>query len=340
MLRPSLIAAAFSFAMPAIACAFDDAPLPALRADVVVTADIVRIGDLLEHAGPAAKIAIFRSPDLGQTGTVKASRVLEAIRPHASAEIETRGLTEISVTRASRSFSVSEIEQRILGAFAGQRGFGHAKDLLVTFDRDVRPIQVEASAGDLQIARAIYDASTTRFDVSFEIPGSIAAKQMRLRYTGTLVETVEAAMLMRPLGRGDVIKASDVVIERKPRTSISAGALDRLQQVAGLAARRPLEPGQPLRAADLMKPESVRQNENVTITYEMPGLTLTMRGKALESGSDGDLVNVLNAQSKRTVQGVVSGPGRVTLVNTTAQVLTPDEQPTGSIAAKSPRRAE
>jgi flagellar basal body P-ring formation protein FlgA len=43
---------------------------------------------------------------------------------------------------------------------------------------------------------------------------------------------------------------------------------------------------------------------------------LTMRGKALESGAEGDTVNVLNIQSKRTVQGTVSGPGRVTLATT------------------------
>ena len=39
-----------------------------------------------------------------------------------------------------------------------------------------------------------------------------------------------------------------------------------------------------------------------------------MRGKALESGAEGDMVNVLNIQSKRTIQGVVTGPGRVTVM--------------------------
>ena len=40
---------------------------------------------------------------------------------------------------------------------------------------------------------------------------------------------------------------------------------------------------------------------------------LTVRGKATESGAEGDVVNVVNEQSQRTVQGVVSGPGRVTV---------------------------
>jgi flagella basal body P-ring formation protein FlgA len=49
----------------------------------------------------------------------------------------------------------------------------------------------------------------------------------------------------------------------------------------------------------------------VTLVYEVPGITLTVRGKATEGGAEGDVISVLNEQSKRTVQGVVSGPGRV-----------------------------
>jgi flagella basal body P-ring formation protein FlgA len=43
---------------------------------------------------------------------------------------------------------------------------------------------------------------------------------------------------------------------------------------------------------------------------------LTTRGKALESGGDGDAISVLNVETKRTIQGVVSGPNRVTIMST------------------------
>jgi flagella basal body P-ring formation protein FlgA len=71
--------------------------------------------------------------------------------------------------------------------------------------------------------------------------------------------------------------------------------------------------GQPLRAADLMKAEIVQKNDTVMLHYEVPGVVLTMRGKALDSGGAGDMVSVLNVQSKRTIQGVVTGPGHVTV---------------------------
>ena len=57
----------------------------------------------------------------------------------------------------------------------------------------------------------------------------------------------------------------------------------------------------------------MQRNEAVTITYEVPGIMLTVRGKALEAGAVGDVVGVLNIQSNRTVQATVIGPGRVTI---------------------------
>ena len=57
-------------------------PTPALKREVTVASDIVRIGDLVENAGAQANVPIFRSPDLGQTGTVQAYRVIDAIRAH------------------------------------------------------------------------------------------------------------------------------------------------------------------------------------------------------------------------------------------------------------------
>src|SRR4029077_2667360 len=54
---------------------------PTLKAEATVFGDLVRIGDLVENAGEAAEVTIFRAPNIGQTGTVPASRVLEDVLP-------------------------------------------------------------------------------------------------------------------------------------------------------------------------------------------------------------------------------------------------------------------
>jgi flagella basal body P-ring formation protein FlgA len=292
---------------------------PRLKAEVTVAGDVVRIGDLVENAGVLANTPVFRAPDLGQTGAVPVRAVIDAVRRHGLIAVDARGLSEISVTHASNTIAADDIEQRIAGALTARYKLGTPDGIKIMFDREVRPIlrPLTASA-ELAIARISYDAGSRRFDVSFEISG---AERQTWRYTGSAIETIEVAVPTRAFNRGDVVKASDFSIERRAKAEFSNEPPALPSDVAGLAARRPVKLGQPLRGADLMKPELVKKNEMVMLHYEVPGVVLTMRGQALESGSEGDVISVLNVNSKRTIQGVVTGQGRVTILAPTTARL-------------------
>src|SRR5438105_7919293 len=71
---------------------------PTLRPSVTVLGEIVRIGDLIDNAGSQAATAIFRAPDLGQTGIVAAYQVVEAVRAHGLFDVDTQGIVEVAVT--------------------------------------------------------------------------------------------------------------------------------------------------------------------------------------------------------------------------------------------------
>ena len=314
MIRSITLIACLVLASPAISQ--EQVGRPALKAEAVVSSDIVRIGDLIENAGAVSDIAIFRAPDLGQSGAVLAGRVVDAVRPHHIFGLDTRGLAEIVVTRASRTITTNDFDTRVVRALAGQYGSAEATNLTVIFDNEPRTVHVEPNSGNLRISRLTFEPRTGRFDVSFEAPGSTAARRAPLRFTGSLTETFEAAVPARPIAQGEVLKVSDVIVTRRPKAEFAAGAFTYPEQVVGLVARRSLPAGRALRSADLQKQELVARNENVTITYEVPGIVLTMRGQALESGAQGDLISVLNVQSKKTIHAIIIGPGRVTVAAT------------------------
>ncbi|RAI35172.1 flagellar basal body P-ring formation chaperone FlgA [Rhodoplanes serenus] len=300
----------------------DPRPVPMLRRAVLVSDPLVRIGDLVENAGAVAAVPVFRAPDVGTTGSVSTALVLDALRPHRLFRVEVGDITEIEVTRAGRIVTVADIQARILQAFAGQYGLGDAANLTLTVERDVRPFAVEpTSHGELVVARSSYDPRSTRFDITFEVPGSQAARRVPLRFTGTLVEMTEAVIVTRAVQRGDVLKTTDVLIERRPRHEVPIDAASPRDRVAGLAIRQNLRAGQVIRRGDLTKPDLVRRDDTVTMIYEAPGLMLTTRGKAIESGAEGDMITAVNVQSKRTVQGIVTGAGQITLVSATPRVL-------------------
>src|SRR3954447_9942571 len=290
---------------------------PALRAHVQVSSDIVRIGDIIDNAGSAAQIAIYRAPDLGTTGSLPVPQVLNALRAHQVIGVDARDLKEISVTRLARTIDSKDIEAQVARALERRNGLGDAANLALTFDRDPGDIRLDASnTGNMQATAVRYDSRNTRFDVTFEIANDGGTVATKLRFTGTAVETVEAAVLARSVERGEVVKSSDVLVERRPKAEVGTDATSR-DRAVGMQARRQLRAGQALRTADLAKPDLVQRDQNVTLIYETAGLYLTMRGKALENGTEGDAVNVLNLQSKRTVSGIVVGRGQVSVAIST-----------------------
>jgi flagella basal body P-ring formation protein FlgA len=321
MIRFILSAALLSAAL-APATAQVATSVPTLRHEATVTGDVVRIGDLVDNAGASADIAIFRAPDLGQTGGVRADKVADALKRNGVFDLDTRGIAEVSVTRASRTIEVPEIESRIARALAPRYKLGAVENVTIAFDREVRPIQMDPSSrADLRVVRMHYEAGARRFDVTFEVTGASSDRPAYLRYTGSAYESVEAAVLRNPINRGETIKESDITVERRARADIGGAAPATASEVVGMAAKRALRAGDPVRAADLARPELVQRNENVTLVFETPGLVLSLRGKAVESGTLGDTVSVLNIQSKRTVQGTVTGPGRITVTSMAPRIV-------------------
>lgn len=310
MIRKLIVALTALTTLSAAAAASEPAH-PKLRAEAVIAGDIVRIGDLVENAGIVAQVPIFRAPDLGFSGTVSADAVAEAVRPHALIGLDTGGLREVVVTRASRQVEAQAVENCLTAALSAQFALGPAKDLRLIYDRELRTQYVEPSAkGGPRVLQASYDSLTGRFDATLDIPG-----RAPLRLTGRAQPTVAVVTIAHALARGEIIKHADVVTERRPRAEAGRDLVVDREQAIGLAARNALQPGQVLRTADTMKPELVQRNETVTLIYEVPGVTLTVRGKALEAGAEGDTIGVLNEQSKRTIQGVVIAPGRLIIPN-------------------------
>jgi flagella basal body P-ring formation protein FlgA len=320
-------------AAAALAQEKDDAiAVPVLRAQVTVESDVVRVGDVIENAGTAAQIAIYRSPDLGTTGTLPTAQVINALQAHQVIGVDTRDIKSVSVTRLARTLEAKEIENQVAHALEHRGGLGEAANLSLTFDRDVQDLRLEAwNNGAMQPVSVRYEPRSGRFDASFEIANDTNNSRTRLRFTGVAVETIEAAVLTRNVDRSEVLKSSDVITERRPKAEVGADAATRGQAV-GMQMRKQLRAGQALKGIDLGKPDLVQRDDNVTLIYETAGLYLTVRGKAVDSGTEGDNVTVLNLQSKRTVSGVVVGRGQVAIA-VPAPRLPPAAETTSSIGA-------
>lgn len=308
--RLSRLAAAAGLALLAAVPAFADAPR--LKASVSLSAPLVQLGDLVENAGHAAAKPVFRAPDPGHTGAVPVAAVLAAAERLGLEGVDTAGLEEIVVSRKARIVSAEEIETRLRDAILSRLGLADEGALSLVIDQSLRDLVLDPEAeARLALDRLDMVGSSGRFRAAFSIADAGAIGRFEL--DGTAYETVEIVVPARPIRRGEIVGRGDLLVEKVRRRAALADALTAPGEAIGMAARRGLQVGAPLAQADLVEPELVARGDMVTLVFRGPGLNLSVRARARQAGARGDLVTVVNLQSNRMLQGIVTGPGRVEL---------------------------
>jgi len=128
------------------------------------------------------------------------------------------------------------------------------------------------------------------------------------------------------IARGEVIAAADLVYGTIPSTSSLNGIATSANELEGREARRMLRAGETVRNDDVRRPILVTKGSTVTMTFVVPGVSLTAIGRAVSEGGLGESVTVLNPVSYRQITCIVTGAGQVK-AGDTAAVVTADAKP-------------
>jgi flagella basal body P-ring formation protein FlgA len=128
--------------------------------------------------------------------------------------------------------------------------------------------------------------------------------------TTQIVYAVESNLVAIPvlkeqLAQGTVIKA-DHLGEREvnPNVIADTAILDKAE-IVGLEATRTLRPGNPIYQGYVRVVPDVHRSQDVSMNYQMGGVTLSAKGRALEDGNIGSSIRVMNTSSQKIVVGTV-----------------------------------
>jgi flagella basal body P-ring formation protein FlgA len=298
---------ALTAALPARAemAALPSAP-PRLIAMVTVTGDIVRLGDIFENTGAKAETPIAYAPAPGRRATLDANWLADTARqndlswkPHSPAE-------QATVVRASQKIGGEAIMAELAGALRSYSG-----DAELKIELDAPPT---LTIGNLRI-----NETTGRFTAAVLAPADHPTVELPI--SGRAMRMTEVPVLAHRIDRGDVIRLGDVVTAKVAMSLVGRDTVTDAKDLLGLEATRQLSAGAPIRTQDIRPQVLVPKNSLVTIVLRHGGMELSVQGKALEEGSKGDVVKVVNTKSKRVLEGQVDGPGTVVLSQAGAAAL-------------------
>jgi flagella basal body P-ring formation protein FlgA len=110
------------------------------------------------------------------------------------------------------------------------------------------------------------------------------------------VRTIPAHSVIGPVD----IQVSDLVVP---------GAMTDPDAVIGMEARVALYPGRPILPGDLALPATVERNAIVPLVYAAGNLHISTEGRALDRAGPGDVIRVMNLDSRTTVTARIGADG-------------------------------
>ncbi len=281
-----------------------------LRSSVMVDGPVVKLGDLFDNIGNKADVAVARAPAPGRRVTVDSDWLR---RVAAMNGLDWRPQTvfdQCMIERNGVTITHAQIEATILKALADQNLPAGAQVELANRSMEiVVPVDVPP---DMEVRDLSYDSEYKRFNATIEAPAHSPAAT-RVHVSGRVVSTIEVPVLARPIGRGDIIAARDLVWTRVRQDAVRRDMLVDADHIIGLTPRHELSAGQMVGATDLQKPIVVTRGSLVTMVLQTGSMSLSAQGRAVEEGSVGDVIRVINTHSNLTVEGKITAPNIVTV---------------------------
>ncbi|WP_348688147.1 flagellar basal body P-ring formation chaperone FlgA [Aeromonas bestiarum] len=111
-----------------------------------------------------------------------------------------------------------------------------------------------------------------------------------------------------PVAKGDILNEGMLTLAYQDQTLIRGDYLSDPTPLIGVRSKRELKPGQPIRLTQVCV---VCKGDQVTLSAENSSMQIKTMARALQDGSFGDMIRLVNIRSGKTVQGKVSAVGAV-----------------------------
>lgn len=119
----------------------------------------------------------------------------------------------------------------------------------------------------------------------------------------------------RPIAMGAVLGVEDLLLVTAEATGVLMEPLPAIQALVGTRAVRALAAREVVTARVARIPPAVRSGDRVVIRATLGGVEITGVATAQQTGGIGDVIRLVNQDSRRALRGRITGKGEVEVVH-------------------------
>lgn len=287
-----------------------------LRNSVTVSSNVVRLSDLFTGVDATQDQVLGPAPPPGVTVYVGGRQLIAIADEYGVDWLDQSSTAQVRMTRAARLLDRDyfvRLLQEHLPALQDSPG-------IVDFD-DFHPFFVAADdRNPVSITDINWDKRSSHFTATIyrtHPTGDVTKDSFLLR--GFVRPALPILVFTHPMAAGSAITAGDVRLDSSyDRAQTGLKPFTSEQEVDGMLLVRNVEEGKPVLRRDLQKHVVIQKGDPVLMSYSVPGLRLTATGRALEDGSRGQVIQVLNVGNKMILTGRVTNSSEVSIDTTSS----------------------
>jgi flagella basal body P-ring formation protein FlgA len=282
------------------------------KEDSVITQDQITLGDVFDGVTADADHYLAPAPEPGKTitlGTYDLVRISTAFNlgwvpdangPHVVIRHAGGEIDRYDVQAA--------LEQKLKEEMKGQKFDMELSDRAIGFSVPETPGKTPDRS--VVVEKLTYDAATNAFNA---VVAAAAAPEAKKEVSGHYYLISRIPVLKTPLRPGDVISSGDIDYIDMRSTDITSSMVTETSNLVGQTPRRGVSAMKPLTAGDVRLPTIVKKGDLVTMVLKNNALSLTVQGRAMDNGSAGDAIHVMNSTSKQVLDAIVTGAQTVSV---------------------------
>ncbi len=278
-----------------------------LKSYTVLSSNVVRLSDLFEGADDRP---IGPAPEPGGRIIVE-WRQLSAIAEMFHVDWHPSGPGDRArLERPGRSLTKNDI-MGPLRTMLNDAGAPQDSDIeLPAFITPLLPVEASPS---IDFNGTSYDAASGRFSTLL-IATMENMPPIQVRLSGRVQEMTELPVARRAMRAGDIVSLENLQWSRVKAALLRNDLVRMPAQAKGQALRHAIQPGQPIRLADLGQPLVVSKGSPLLLRLDSANLQVTAQGVADEAGGIGEQIRVINPYSRAVMDAVVTGPGQARII--------------------------
>lgn len=286
------------------------APLQ-LKSDITIEDRLVRLGDLFAGPVPGGERAVLEAPKPGESFRLDANWLSQLALAFNLPWRPASTFDEVRLTRAGIAVEPALVRATVASALA-ERGL--QGDVGIDMDSAASGLAVSVgSAPTVALERFLFDPATGRFTATLVAPAAGEVETTRT-VTGRAYALVDVPVLKRRVAPGEAITEADLTWITLPADRVGATVAVDAEDLLGKTPRRLIRAETPIRLTDLAVAVAVAKGSLVTIALQTANMQLTTQGRALQNGSIGETIRIMNSVSNRTLEAVVMSPSEVAVL--------------------------